>query len=107
MHFRDARGNATILVLAMSLTALPAAAIPLSLQAAADARSRAAVAADMIAMNGCDADDALNIYADTDVVECFDDGVTVSVQTRTRLALPQFLGFTWFVHAQAQAVHSL
>lgn len=110
-RFADKRfneeGSASVLFLALLLMLIPAAMIPISLIAASDARSRAVAAADLIALSGCENSSAINIYEETEVRECHDDGISVSVQTRTRLSLPKMLGISWFVHARAQAVHAL
>jgi hypothetical protein len=95
------------LVLAITLIALPAAILPISLMAAADARSRAVAVADSVALAGCAASKTLNIYPDIEITECVDDGISVSVRTRAPLSLPTFLGIRWFIHAQAQGVHTL
>lgn len=100
-------GNATVVAILVVTVALPAAGIPLSLINAADARTRAAAAADLIALNGCENASDLNPYRDTSVVECTDDGIAVHVETRTRISLPRVLGLSLFVHARAHAVHEM
>lgn len=101
------RGNATILTIIVVLMALPLATLPLVIVGAADARSRAVAAADLIALAGCEHLSALNRYHQTEVVACTDDGISVSVQTRTRIPWVEKLGLSMYVHAQAQAVHAL
>lgn len=91
----------------MLVLAMVTALIPISILSAADARSRAVAAADLIAMAGCEAQVRINHYRDTEVLQCSDDGIAVSVQTRTRISLPLRLGLVLYVHAQAQAVHAL
>jgi hypothetical protein len=100
-------GNASIFTLAILLLALPAVILPISLMAASDARSRAVTVADSIALVGCDNGEKVNIYPEIEIVECVDDGISVSVRTRVPLVLPAFLRIRWFIYAQAQGVHAL
>ena len=96
-----------MLTIIFVLLAFVAALLPVALLGGSDARSRAVAAAELIALGGCEHQEMINRYRQTEVMHCSDDGITVYVQTRTRIPLPDRVNLVLYVHAQARAVHAL
>lgn len=81
-------------------------ALLLSFGAVAAAHHAAVTAADLVALSGCEKADELSLANRSHIVHCIDDGVTISVETRSRINLPLRVHML-FAHAKAQAVHEL
>lgn len=106
MRFKDSEGSATAFSIAISFFLLLAWVVMLSFGAVAIAQSRATSSADLIALSGCELAHDLASQNNSHLVTCTDDGVTISVETRTRINLPLRVT-ALFAHARAQAVHDL
>ena len=106
LRFKESEGSAVIWTLAITSLLFLAFVLTLSFAAVSAAENRATTAADLIAIHGCSFAHRLGEKNESNVISCNDDGVTVSVETRTRINLPLRV-ITLFAHARAQAVHEL
>lgn len=106
MYSNEHDGSASVWVLSLLLLFILSILILLSALAVSVSHNRASTAADLIAFSGCDEAHRIAVFNDSELVTCNDDGVTVSVETRTRINLPLRV-LPLFAHARAQAVHEL
>lgn len=92
--------------IAFSFLFLTAFIFIVSFAAISVSNNRAATSADVIAMSGCERAHRIASFNYSEVVTCVDDGVTIVVETRSKINLPLRVP-PLFVHARAHAVHEL
>lgn len=106
MRFKDPEGSASIWVLSLTFVFTASLLLVLSVSAISLSHNRASTAADLIAVSGCESAHRIALFNESELVTCDDDGITIAVETRTRINLPLRV-LTLFAHARAHAVHAL